>query len=127
MIILAFIVIALVAGFIANWLVGRGRGYETWELFLAGIVGSFVGGGIFNLVAGNGFDLHWTGLLGSILGAVVVLLIYGPLRKMLRAAPPDRGPGAQSPPVSVYVDPVAQASEYQQLLLGLLGEQDPAE
>ena len=84
MIILAFIVIALVAGFIANWLVGRGRGYETWELFLAGIVGSFVGGGIFNLVAGNGFDLHWTGLLGSILGAVVVLLIYGPLRKMLR-------------------------------------------
>jgi len=84
MIILAFIVIALVAGFVANWLVGRGRGYETWELFVAGIVGSFVGGLIFNLVAGNGFDFHWTGLLGSILGAVVVLLIYGPLRKMLR-------------------------------------------
>jgi len=84
MIVLAFIVIALVAGFVANWLVGRGRGYETWELFVAGIVGSFVGGLIFNLVAGNGFDFHWTGLLGSILGAVVVLLIYGPLRKMLR-------------------------------------------
>jgi uncharacterized membrane protein YeaQ/YmgE (transglycosylase-associated protein family) len=84
MIVLGFIVIALVAGFVANWLVGRGRGYETWELFVAGLVGSFVGGLIFNLIAGNGFDFHWTGLLGSILGAVVVLLIYGPIRKMLR-------------------------------------------
>jgi uncharacterized membrane protein YeaQ/YmgE (transglycosylase-associated protein family) len=84
MIVLGFIVIALVAGFVANWLVGRGRGYETWELFVAGIVGSFVGGLIFNLLAGNGFEFHWTGLLGSILGAIVVLLIYGPLRKMLR-------------------------------------------
>jgi uncharacterized membrane protein YeaQ/YmgE (transglycosylase-associated protein family) len=83
-IIVAFIVIALVAGFIANWLVGRGRGYETWELFVAGIVGSFVGGLIFNLFAGKGFDLDITGLIGSTLGAIVVLLIYGPLRSMLR-------------------------------------------
>ena len=29
--------------------------------------------------------------------------------------------------MSVYVDPVAQAAEYQQLLLTLLGDQDPAE
>ena len=29
--------------------------------------------------------------------------------------------------MSTYVDPVAQASEYQQLLLGLLGDHDPAE
>ena len=84
MIILAFIVIALVAGFVANWLVGRSRGYETWELFLAGLVGSFVGGLIFNLLAGNGIDFQITGLVGSILGAIVVLLIYGPLRPMLR-------------------------------------------
>jgi uncharacterized membrane protein YeaQ/YmgE (transglycosylase-associated protein family) len=84
LIVLAFIVIALVAGYVANWLVGKGRGYETWELFVAGIVGSFVGGLIFNLVGGNGFDIHWTGLVGSTLGASVVLLIYGPLRKMLR-------------------------------------------
>jgi uncharacterized membrane protein YeaQ/YmgE (transglycosylase-associated protein family) len=80
----AFVVIALVAGFVANWLVGRGRGYETWELFVAGIVGSFVGGLIFNLVAGNGLDFQITGLVGSILGAIVVLAIYGPLRTTLR-------------------------------------------
>jgi uncharacterized membrane protein YeaQ/YmgE (transglycosylase-associated protein family) len=84
LIVLAFIVIALVAGFVANWLVGRGRNFETWELLVAGFVGSFVGGLIFNLLAGQGFEIHWTGLLGSTLGAIVVLLIYGPLRKMLR-------------------------------------------
>lgn len=84
MIIVAFIVIALVAGFIANWLVGRGRHYETWELFVAGIVGSFVGGLIFSLIGGYGFDINITGLIGSTLGAIVVLLIYGPVRGMLR-------------------------------------------
>lgn len=84
MIIVAIIVIALVAGFIANWLVGRGRNYETWELFVVGIIGSFVGGLIFNLIAGKGFDLDITGIVGSTIGAVVVLLIYGPIRGMLR-------------------------------------------
>jgi uncharacterized membrane protein YeaQ/YmgE (transglycosylase-associated protein family) len=83
-IILAFIVIALVAGFVANWLVGRGRGYETWELFVAGLVGSFVGGIIFSLISGNFDLLNATGLVGSTIGAIVVLLIYGPLRTTLR-------------------------------------------
>ena len=38
----AVVVIALVAGFIANYLVGKGRGFETWELFVAGIVGALL-------------------------------------------------------------------------------------
>ena len=84
MIIVAFIVIALVAGFIANWLVGRGRNYETWELFVVGIIGSFVGALIFNLVAGKGIDFDITGLIGSTLGAIVVLALYGPIRTWWR-------------------------------------------
>jgi len=84
MIILAFIVIALVAGFIANWLIGGRRKYETWELFVVGIVGSFVGGLIFNLLAGKGFNIDITGLIGSTIGAIVVLAIYGPVRDWLR-------------------------------------------
>jgi uncharacterized membrane protein YeaQ/YmgE (transglycosylase-associated protein family) len=85
MIILAFIVIALVAGFIADYLVGRQRDYERWELFVVGIVGSFVGGLLFNLIDGRGFDIAISGLIGSTIGAVVVLLLYGPLRDRLRA------------------------------------------
>ena len=84
MIILAFIVIALVAGFVANFLVGGQRKYENWELLVVGFIGSFVGGLIFNLLGGNGFEIHWTGLLGSIIGAVVVLALYGPFRTWLR-------------------------------------------
>jgi len=84
MIILAFVVIALVAGFIADYLVGRSRHYERWELFVAGIVGSFVGGLIFNLLDGGGFDIRISGLIGSTIGAIVVLLVYGPIRDQLR-------------------------------------------
>ena len=85
MLILAFIVIALVAGFIADYLVGRSRNYERWELFVVGIIGSFVGGMIFSwLDGGDFFTIRITGLIGSILGAIVVLLIYGPVRDQLR-------------------------------------------
>ena len=82
--ILAFIVIALVAGFVADYLVGRQRNYERWELFVVGIIGSFVGGLLASLIAGDGFELRLSGLLGSIVGAIVVLLIYGPVRDQLR-------------------------------------------
>ena len=81
---LAFIVIALVAGFIANFLVAGKRKYETWELFVIGIVGSFVGGLIFALVLDHDLEIRPTGLIGSILGAIVALLIYGPVRDQLR-------------------------------------------
>ncbi len=84
MIILAFVVIALIAGYIANYLVGKGRHFEQWEMFVAGIIGSFVGGLLFNLLTGNGFDITVTGLIGSTIGAIVVLAIYGPLRTRLR-------------------------------------------
>ena len=83
-ILLAFIVIALVAGYVANFLVGKKRKYEPWELFVIGIVGSFVGGLLFSLIAGDGIELRPTGLIGSCIGAIVALVIYGPLRDQLR-------------------------------------------
>ena len=81
---LAFIVIALVAGYVANFLVGKKRKYEPWELFVIGIVGSFVGGLLFSLIAGDGIELRPTGLIGSCIGAIVALVIYGPIRDQLR-------------------------------------------
>ena len=77
---LGFILIALVAGYVANLLVGKGKGFETWELFVAGIVGSFVGGGILNLLLNGDFDLSISGLVGSTIGAIVVLAVWGWLR-----------------------------------------------
>lgn len=82
---LAFIVIAMVAGGVANFLVGKPRKYEPWELFVIGIVGSFVGGMILSFLFGDGLELRPTGLIGSCIGAIVALLIYGPVRDRLRA------------------------------------------
>ena len=84
MIILAFVVIALVAGYVANFLVGRQRKYEPWELFVIGIVGSFIGGAIFAFLDGGSLDLRPSGLIGSCIGAIVALVIYGPIRDQLR-------------------------------------------
>jgi len=43
-----------------------------------------VGGLIFNLIDGGGLEIRISGLIGSIIGAIVVLLIYGPVRDQLR-------------------------------------------
>ena len=83
-ILVAFIVIALVAGYVANYLVGRKRNYETWELFVVGIIGSFVGGTLVALIVDGNLDIHISGLIGSCVGAIVVLAIYGPVRDQLR-------------------------------------------
>ena len=74
MLILAILVIGLAAGWAAHLLVGRGR--PNWpQLFVVGIVGSFVGGLLGSLLFGDGLDLRPSGLIGSIIGAVVVLLV----------------------------------------------------
>ena len=94
MIILAFIVIALVAGFVANWLIGKSRNYETWELFVVGIVGSFVGGFLGYLLFGFDDDegaIQPGGIIGSIVGAVIVLLIWRAYKRH------PEGPAARPP------------------------------
>jgi uncharacterized membrane protein YeaQ/YmgE (transglycosylase-associated protein family) len=84
--ILALVLIPLVAGFIANLVVGKGKGFQNWELFVAGIIGSFVGGAIGNLIGGQDIlALHPTGLIGSTVGAIIVLGIWGFVRmRMLK-------------------------------------------
>ena len=82
----AFIVIALVAGFIANFLVGKGKGFETWELFVAGIIGSFVGGTLLNLIFEGDLDFSISGIIGSTIGAIIVLAIWGWFRTRMKTA-----------------------------------------
>ena len=84
--ILAFIVIALVAGFIANFLVGKGKGFETWELLVAGIIGSFVGGTLLNLIFEGDLDFSISGVIGSTIGAIIVLAIWGWFRTRMKTA-----------------------------------------
>jgi uncharacterized membrane protein YeaQ/YmgE (transglycosylase-associated protein family) len=81
MLIFALIGIAVIAGFIAQLILGRNRRRTNWgEAFMAGFIGSFVGGLLVSLIAGDGLRLRPTGLIGSIAGAVIVLLIWGGVR-----------------------------------------------
>ena len=80
MLILAIIVIGLVAGWIAGRVVGSRSAYSPLELFLAGLAGSLVGGTLFSLLLGEGFDLRIGGFIGSTIGAILVLAIYTPVR-----------------------------------------------
>ena len=74
MLILAILVLGLAAGWVAHLLVGHGRP-DYGRLFVVGIIGSFVGGLLGSLLFGDGLDLRPSGLIGSILGATVVLAL----------------------------------------------------
>jgi len=83
--ILAIIVVGLAAGWVAHLLVGRGK--PNWgQLFLVGVVGSFVGGLLGSLLFGDGLELRPSGLIGSILGAVLVLLAVRTIQERPRQA-----------------------------------------
>src|SRR3954462_8426675 len=73
MLILAIILFGMLAGAAAQLLLGRERGRVDWAMaFTAGIAGSFVGGLLLRLLAGDGLDLRPSGIFGSIGGAVIV-------------------------------------------------------
>ena len=77
--ILSIIVIGLIAGALARLLVPGRQGLSIPATILLGIVGSFVGGFLGRLLfgsdSGSGF-LQPAGIIGSIIGAVIVLLIW---------------------------------------------------
>ena len=85
MIFLAIIVIGLVAGWVANRVVGARRGFTPLELLIVGLAGSLVGGTLFSLLLGEGFDLRPGGFIGSSVGAILLLAVYGPIRDRVRA------------------------------------------
>ena len=81
MFILAILCIGLMAGLFANVVLGGTSHPKSWgELAIAGFAGSFVGGLLGNLIAGDGFKLRPSGLIGSAIGAVIVLFVMRKVR-----------------------------------------------
>ena len=74
--IVLFLVVGLVAGFIARWLVPGPDPMGWLGTLVLGIIGSLVGGTLAALVFGGTLELSPSGLVGSIIGAVIVLLIW---------------------------------------------------
>ena len=68
MLILGIIVFGMGAGWIAQLILGRGS--DNWgEALAAGLIGSFVGGLLASLIAGDGIKLRASGIIGTIVGA----------------------------------------------------------
>ena len=77
MLIIALILFGMLVGAAAQLILGRGGKSIDWTMaFVAGLVGSFVGGLIASLIAGDGLDLRPSGIIGSIVGAVIVTAIW---------------------------------------------------
>jgi uncharacterized membrane protein YeaQ/YmgE (transglycosylase-associated protein family) len=77
MLLLGIIVWGLFAGWLAHLILGgRGRPSAWGPLLVAGLAGSFVGGLIGSLLAGDGLDLKPSGIIGTVLGAVIVLAAW---------------------------------------------------
>jgi uncharacterized membrane protein YeaQ/YmgE (transglycosylase-associated protein family) len=89
--IISLIIIGLIAGALARLLVPGKQEMSIPMTILLGIIGSFVGGFLgyvfFHKDSQNGF-FQPSGIIGSVIGAVIVLLLwtrFGGRRRTLRA------------------------------------------
>lgn len=77
--IIAMIVVGIIAGYLARLLVPGRDPLSFIQTMLLGIVGSFIGGFLGYLIFGKDLDeggLQPAGVFGSVVGAVIALLIY---------------------------------------------------
>ena len=71
---MGIIVFGMVIGALAQLIVG---GKNMWNIdwglaIVAGLVGSFVGGLLISLLAGDGINFRPSGIIGSLVGALIV-------------------------------------------------------
>ena len=75
MLIIAIILFGMLVGATAQLILRRGGSGINWPLaFGTGIAGSFVGGLLVSLLSGDGIELRPSGIIGSIIGAIIVTL-----------------------------------------------------
>ena len=74
--IIGLIVVGLLAGALARLLVPGRQNISIPATILVGIIGSFVGGFLSNLLFNADASLRTSGIIGSVIGAVIVLLVW---------------------------------------------------
>ncbi len=65
----------MLVGWLAQLALGMGT-RPNGQSLIAGLVGSFVGGLLVSLIAGDGLSIQPSGIIGSFVGAVIVLGIW---------------------------------------------------
>ncbi len=74
--IIGMIILGAIAGFIARAVVPGKDSMSIPATILLGIVGSFVGGFLANLIFNGDLALTTSSWIGSIIGAIIALVIY---------------------------------------------------
>jgi uncharacterized membrane protein YeaQ/YmgE (transglycosylase-associated protein family) len=74
--IIGWILFGLIAGFIARAIVPGKDDIGLLRTIVLGIAGSVVGGVLFGLLTGGLRGFQAAGFIGSVIGAVIVLVIY---------------------------------------------------
>jgi len=79
--IVVWLLVGLIAGALARFIV-PGRDPMGWGgTLVLGLVGSLVGGFLGNLIFGGEVDVSAAGIVGSVIGAVIALLAYRAMKK----------------------------------------------
>ncbi len=77
MLIIAIILLGMLAGAAAQLIFRTGKRPVDWTVaIVVGLIGSFVGGLLISLINGDGIALRPSGIIGSIVGAIVVTGVY---------------------------------------------------
>ena len=76
--IILFVLFGVVAGFLARAIMPGRQAMGFVMTALLGIAGSFVGGFVGSMLTGHSImELHTSGLIGSVLGALAILVVMG--------------------------------------------------
>ena len=73
--IVAFLLVGLIAGFLAGKIV-EGHGFGALGDIIVGIIGAFIGGFLSNQILGQAYGF-WGAVIMATLGAVILLVITG--------------------------------------------------
>lgn len=75
MLIIGIILFGMLVGAAAQLILGK-RHINWPAAFISGLAGSFVGGLLAGLLAGDGLELRPSGLIGSLVGAIIVTVAW---------------------------------------------------
>lgn len=82
MLIIGLVLFGMLVGAAAQLILGRDGKPVDWTLaIVAGLAGSFVGGLLSSLLRGDGLELRPSGIIGSLVGALIVTAAWGWWRK----------------------------------------------
>lgn len=79
--IFSWIILGLIAGALAKWLMPGQQGGGWFLTMVLGIAGAFVGGWLGTLIGfGSVTGINFGSIVTSVVGAAIVLFLYGKLR-----------------------------------------------